>query len=180
MKQQLTLIMLMTSMLFATAGKAAGGPSDTEKRYWVANAGYNSIVIRNNVNVVLIEDSSTLLSIEGPEQCTRNVELKVENNTLTISSKRAAAGRHITVYVPVRKLQRITVKGESQVKTIGILDSEKLHLRIEGECQINVLVRGRTTVDNDDEHSFGYLVHKRFSLRKKEYNASYDTADPDH
>lgn len=164
MKKQLMIILTTAFMLFVNAGVTGNDSADDGTRQWTAAATFNKIVINDGVNMVLTEDASQTISIAGKTKFTAAVKLEIKDGVLHISCSKGSASKRVLVYVPVQQLQRITVKGDSEITTFGILQSANIHVRIEGDCYVDIVTRGHITVDHDNKHGFDYIKKEKIEL----------------
>lgn len=157
------MIMTMITMLFACTTAIGNDSIQNTIRLRTVNAHFSKIVIRDDVNVVLIEDPSGEISMEGQAKWSEFLRFEVINGVLDVSCKKKGK-KKLTVFIPVQKLEEIIVKGRSKVGSIGILNSARLHVRIEGDCLVNVVNWGTITVDNDPDHEFEYIKKQRIDI----------------
>jgi Putative auto-transporter adhesin, head GIN domain len=164
MKQQSATIIIATVLSFFNATAAPEDPVKNNTVKVSVTESFNRIVVRDNVDVVLVEMSSPEVSIQGKARQCDDVKLEVKEGVLTISSRRPAVMKQAVVYVPVQQIESITVKGYSDVKSAGTLRSAKLHIRIEGECHVNVVNSGPVTVSNGPDHGYDYELQQKIDL----------------
>ena len=133
----------------------AGMPGKNEPgtRTWTATSAYSVIAISNDVNVVLVQNASNTITIEGEKEALEYVKLEVSKGVLRISSKKPVKGK-VMVSVPVQHLQKVIVRGASQIFSMGIIKTEHLDLRIEGACKVDIKTTGTINVENDDQHDY--------------------------
>ena len=98
--------------------------------------GYHSVYVSDDIELVLVEDIASTISIQGVEKYVDNVSLEVRNGELRITSKNDYNKNKVVIYVPVQKLTKLTVVGNSTISSMGVLDTRKLNLRVEGLCTI--------------------------------------------
>lgn len=96
------------------------------------------------------------------------LNLRLSNKKLVIAAERRhAKNKRLTVYVYVNKLKTITIEGDSQVKTLGSLDTGKLDVFIDGDAQVHLRITGVINAHalNDSSVTVKYLTGKRFVKR---------------
>jgi hypothetical protein len=164
MKQQSATIIIAAVLSFFNAAAAPEKPVKTNTVQVTVNGSFNRIVVRDNVDVVLVETNSPTISIKGKAKQCQDVLLEVKDGVLTVSSRRPAIMKQAVVYVPVQQVEQITVKGYSDVSSAGALHSAKLHIQIEGECRVNVVNSGLVTVSNGPDHGFDYEKQQKINL----------------
>ena len=144
---------IIAIMALSISSFAGTGKNETGSRTWTATADYKVISISNDINVVLVQDASNTITIEGEKDALEFVKLEVSKGVLRISSKRPVKDK-VMVSVPVQQLQKLIVSGASQIFSMGIIKSEHLDLRIEGACKVNIRTTGTINVENDDQHDY--------------------------
>ena len=101
------------------------------------------LTIANDMNVVLMPGSENDRSISLDALASEKLNLKLSNNSMTISSIREHAGREkLTVLVYVNGLKTITVEDNSTVETIGVLQTPKLDVYVEGDARVHLKTNG--------------------------------------
>ena len=151
-KSAVTFIMaLMAFSISSLAGSP--GKNESGSRTWTATSEYKTIAISNDINVVLVQNASNTITIEGEKEALDLVKLEVSKGVLRISSKKPVKDR-VLVSVPVQHLQKLIVSGASQIFSMGIIKTEHLNLRIEGACKVNIRTTGTINVENDDQHDY--------------------------
>jgi hypothetical protein len=88
------------------------------------------------------------------------VKLEIKDGVLKISSSRPSRIKQAVVYIPVQQLESIIVKGYSDVRSLGMLNSQKLKISIEGECLVNIVNRGQVIVNNGPSYAFDCVKTK--------------------
>ena len=164
MKQQSATIIIATVLSFFNATAAPEKPVKDNTVKVSVTASFNRIVVRDNVDVVLVEMPSQDVSIKGKARQCEDVKLEVKEGVLTIASRRPSAMKQAVVYVPVQQIESITVKGYSNVTSAGSLRSARLHIKIEGECRVNVINSGPVTVSNGPDHGYDYELQQKINL----------------
>ena len=159
MNIQSVLVAVLLSVSLSTAA-ANRDTVDNKIRTWNAKHEYHSVVVSNNINIILAEDSSSLISIQGKSRLVDAVDLFVRDGVLHISSSRTPFINKTVVYIPVRMLSRLTVKGASQVYSMGHLKSEHLRIDVEGPCSVHVKNTGAITIGHEQEWEVEYLKRK--------------------
>ena len=129
----------------------------------IVNAGnIEHITVGNDLNVVLVPSDKADGSVSLDPVASDKLDLKVSKNRLQISSLRRSGKEKATVYLHVNKLKSLTVEQNSRVKTIGILDSHKLDVYVDGEAWVHVRTTGEVDAHalNGAELKVDYLTDK--------------------
>lgn len=164
MKQQFLLI---ASFLVIAISSFATGKTPVVKasRTWSVNQPFGSISAKGNVEVVLVADDSKTVNIEGSEKHVGAITLEVENGVLKIDGGKGSPKNRTIVYVPVRDLNKVTLKAGADLSSKGRIESKQLFIRIEGMSKVNVKNIGDVIIDSDDQHQFFYEKAERSIIR---------------
>ncbi len=128
------------------------GPDITETR----NSGdFNSIVLYDNVNLVLTQQSTNTIEVTAGEKIISKVTTRINNKELIIENTNTcnwvrSFDREITVYVGVKNLIGIEYRGSGDISTSNTIKSDSLHINIwEGA--------GRVDLDLEVHRSYVYF-----------------------
>ena len=102
----------------------------------VVNAGNTeNITIATDMNVVLMPASEADRSISMDANAAEKLNLRIANNSMTISQVMQSLSKEkLTVHLYVNNLKTLTVENNSNVKTIGVLDTPKLDVFVDGKA----------------------------------------------
>lgn len=115
--------------------------------------------------MVLVADDSKTVSIEGAEKYVSAVTLEVNNGVLKIDGGKGSPKNRTVVYVPVRNLNKVTLRNGADLSSKGRIESKQLFIRIEGMSKVNVKNLGDIIIDSDDQHQFFYEKSERATIR---------------
>ena len=164
MKKQFLLI--ASFLVIAISSFATGKPSvGKSSRSWSVDQPFGSISAKGNIEVVLVPDDSKTVSIEGIDKYVNAMNIEVDNGVLKITGLKGSAKNKAIVYVPVRDINKVTLKGGADLSSKGRLQSKQLFIRIEGESKVNVKNIGDVVIDSDDRHQFYYEKAERSIIR---------------
>lgn len=159
----LVAIMLSTSLSAAATHKDS---ADNKIRTWQATQEFHSVTVSDNVNIILAENLSTTISIQGKEKLVNAIKLEVKNGVLHVSSNRSPLKNKAVVYIPVRLLNSLTVNGASEVYSMGHLQSANLHIKLDGPVKMSVKSTGTITIDHEQEWEITYMKSKGSVIKK--------------
>lgn len=96
-----------------------------------AAAGFQEIDVRDNINVVLTQDTVEGITIEAPEHLVPNISTEVTNGILNLKNKAACTGlrkasEKVTVYVRLKKLDKILYAGSGSVRSTNTLVADNM------------------------------------------------------
>jgi len=127
----------------------------------VVNVGnIDNINIANGLDIVLVPGTSTDKSVSLNTEASGALNMQLSDNSLSISLlKHTSRKERLTVYVYVNNLKTITVENNSRVKTIGVLDSPKLDVFIDGDATVHLKTNGEIKAHSlgDAEIQIKYL-----------------------
>ena len=79
-----------------------------------------------------------------------------------MQAKTSSRSKDDMIYLYTADLTRLELNGDIQVSTIGIVDSEKLQVFINGNCHLNIQHKGNLNIALDEK----YEIIKRQSVAK--------------
>lgn len=137
MKQKLILSLL--AIIFTVLSASAENPERL-----IINAGnIEHLDIQNDIDVVLLQAANDECAVILNQNTSGKLNLRLSNKKLVIGAQRSHSKKEkLTVYVYVNNLKRITVEGDSQVKTIGSLNTGKLDVFVDGDSQVHLRTSG--------------------------------------
>jgi hypothetical protein len=151
-KTILSLVMitgLFTATTFATDEKQAANRELTSKV--VAMPATFSALVIHDVNIVLTNDQSSNIRVEGDQDAVKSISIKNMFGGLTIMGKRKfASDERVTVYVPARMLKNIQVNGLSKLTSNEPLSNKSLDVLINGACKVALKSYGELNVEGSD------------------------------
>ena len=103
----------------------------------VTNAFYN-LEVSHEIAVILTESAETIIRIAGEEKDANAVVVDQSKGKVRLLSKKGSLKNKVTVFVPVRNLCKLTVKGASYVRSNGTIVSKKLLVKVAGEATVEI------------------------------------------
>jgi hypothetical protein len=154
-KRFATLALALAFITPAAMGAVAGGSSRTIEKM----APYDKIVVGKNLNVLLVNEEENI-TVEGEAAHIDLVTIECENGTLHIYNHNKTAKEKITVYVPVKKLMALQVKGSSKVVTAEPINAPDLKVLLETDCQLGLQTNGKITLQYSEDLDLNFLTIK--------------------
>jgi Putative auto-transporter adhesin, head GIN domain len=149
------IIIIAVSLLTVNAALFAGNSSVSPVTEYTkvisAKAPFYSIVVNNDIDVVLTEATDILIEIKGEEEGVKKVSHYIKKGVLYINSKQGSLKGRATVYVSVNGLQSIEVNGKSTISSKGVLNSSKLKVFVNGEARFDLKNYGQLLIEADEE-----------------------------
>jgi hypothetical protein len=124
----------------------------------VAIGDFSSLVVRNDVTIMLIEDKDRdSVRIEGDSRFLENIKVFQLGRTVIVSGndKKRPRKKGI-VYIPVHNLQNIQVNAAARIVSFNTLQSPVLNLLINGACTVDIVLNGRLNIRESDGYDFTY------------------------
>lgn len=134
--------------------------AQNEEKLVVNTGNVEHISIANDMNIVLMPSTDRDRSISLDAKASEKLSLRLLNNSLAISSLRQPSRKEkLTVYLYVNNLKTITVENNTTVKTVGILNTSKLDVFIDGGAMVHLKAKGEIKAWplNDGEIKVKYL-----------------------
>ncbi|MCO6501127.1 MAG: DUF2807 domain-containing protein [Vicingus serpentipes] len=130
LKKYRILLLLLTTVLLNSCGKKSSCIKNTGKKATEIRSisgEINKIEIKDNINLVLVQDSLAIVKIEGGENLLPYVKIDVNNNTISISNGNKcnflrSYKEPITVYLSVTDIREINYTGKGSVSNTGTLN----------------------------------------------------------
>lgn len=132
------------------------------------NAGnVEHINILSDMEVVLLQASDSRHSVILDQAAAGKINLRLSNKTLFISERKGTHREKTIVYLYVSNLKSLTVDGDSQVKTIGSLETGKLDVFVDGHAKVHIRTNGTVEAHslNGSELDVKYVTREPVTKR---------------
>ena len=140
------LTIVFTSSSFGFDKKPTPGKTHSKKMIAVPEK-FSSLVM-HDVDIILTNDESTNIRVEGESDAVDAVTMSTINNELTVTGKRKFSRRgKVTVYVPAGTLDKIKVYGTSKISNTQPLTNRNLDVFIDGYCKVDLKTFGTVNVE---------------------------------
>ncbi len=103
---------------------------------------FNKIKLSGAVNVIYTNSDTLSLVLKGKENDLENIETKVENSTLVISSK-GRTHSDLYVYVKNNQLHSIVSSGAASFRTSNVLKTDSLSFNVSGAAEVHAKVKAK-------------------------------------
>ena len=119
---------------------------------------FNRLIIRSNITVMLIEvPLEDSIRIEGSKKFIEKVMIIQAGRELTVRSKSFTDQKKKgIIYIPVRLLQNMEISAAAKVISYNILQSPVLNILINGDCIIDLMLKGRLNIREAEGYDFTY------------------------
>ena len=160
------------SLLVAAAGimpAVASDPVPAPARV-ILNAGnIEHVHVLSNMEIILLQSPQDEHSIVFGEQASQNLDIRLNHKTLSISQRKANSKSKTIVYLYVNNLKSLSVEGDTDVKTVGSLETGKLDVFVDGNAKVHIRTTGTVKAHslNNSELEVKYL--KQTDTAKRAY-----------
>ena len=148
------------TLLITIAGSAFSQENSSETTFVKKTAveNFNRLIIKSNITVILIEvPSEDSVRIEGSKKFIEKVIIIQAGKELTVRSKSFKdLKRKGIIFIPVRLLQNIEINAAAKVISYNILQSPVLNILINGDCVIDLRLKGRLNIREAEGYNFTY------------------------
>ena len=127
---------------------------------------FNRLIIKSNITVMLIEvPSEDSVRIEGSKKFIEKVMIIQAGKELTVRSKSFKDQKKKgIIYIPVRLLQNMEIGADAKVTSYNVLQSPVLNILINGDCIIDLMLKGRLNIREAEGYNFTY--HRIYEKNK--------------
>jgi Putative auto-transporter adhesin, head GIN domain len=149
------LMIMAVSLLTVNASLFAGistvNPGTGHKATAAAKPPFHSIVINNDIDVVLTEATDNMIEVKGAAAGINMVNYYIKKGVLYISSRQGSLKGRATVYLSVNGLKNIEINGSSYLTSNGFLNSRRLNVVVRDEAKFELKNRGEILIEADSD-----------------------------
>jgi len=155
MKKKIFLFILLAIMITSLFSQKSSSETFVKK---AAVENFNRLIIKSNITVMLIEDpSEDSIRIEGSKKFIEKVLIIQAGKELTVRSKSFKDQKKKgIIYIPVRLLQNMEIGADAKVTSYNVLQSPVLNILINGDCIIDLMLKGRLNIREAEGYNFTY------------------------
>jgi hypothetical protein len=146
--------------LLSFAGHVMANEEKNVSRQVKIQTPFSRLTIRGDVEIVLVNDSSSFVTIEGKVTDVAGVVIKNKNDRLVISSMRQNGGSRVVIRIPFQRYERISMYGNVSLHSMDVLKVDALKVFIDGACKVSLKVEGTVSVRHSDECEIEYYNRK--------------------
>lgn len=154
------MITFVALVLGCTTFAQADAEKRTENKTIKVAAPVTSIVLNNGVNLVLIDDITNDVFIEGRAGFVQSVDVSFKDGELSISGTEEHKEKPVAVFVSARFLKSILVNGNSIIGSYQTLQNNGLNITINGDCKVMIRSLGKVNVTATNDYTFTYQSRK--------------------
>lgn len=153
---------LIICLLAITATLSSFSQSLTNDNYGVrkikSTEAIKSLVVNDEVSVVLLNSSSDEISIEGDKNTIELYAVELKNNTLKVTNNSKDDRKAAIVYVPAALIDQVTINGNSAVTSKETLRNKHIAVWMNGTSNFWVKTYGKVYVQAADGFDYTYAA----------------------
>lgn len=119
---------------------------------------FNKLIIRSDMTIMLIEDApEDSVRIEGTQEFIDKIMILQADKDLVVRTKSFKDVKEQgIVYIPVKGLENIEVNADAKVVSYNTLQSPVLNILINGNCIVDIVLKGKLNIRESEEYDFTY------------------------
>ena len=153
-----TILTALTGLILTATTVNANASEVNVNRYVLASKAvsqsYNNIVVRGNVDIILVQGTSNQMTLEGYQNQLENIVFNVSGNTLYVNTAGKVKGAKPVVYIPVSDLRYLKVQGNSNVKTLGYLQGTDMVIELASECHVSIKTTANVSISEFSSNEY--------------------------
>ena len=151
-------ILLFVIVVLSVSGVSGQQNSTRETSRKIEVGTFSSLVVRNSVTIMLIQDEGgDSIRIEGDQKFVEDVKVFQIGRTLIVSGKDYnSLKKRGTIYIPVRSLRDLQVNSSARIISYNTLQSPVLNLLINGSCTVDIVLNGKLNIRESEGYDFTY------------------------
>lgn len=147
--KKFVLSFVLLSLSFS-AHVMAGEGKNVSRQVKVAGS-FNRLTIQGDVEIVLVSEPSSFITIHGDVTDVDDVVIKNHNGRLVVSSKQQSRGKKIVIRIPFQQLKAIGMYGDVDLRSEDTLKTDALKVFMDGACNVSLTVEGTVSIMHSDE-----------------------------
>jgi len=142
-------------------------PANTLTREIAIRSAFQKITLESGMELVLVQEAnrSTIL-ITGDENLVQSVNVSIDKDVLSITSKKNLRNKKIKIYVPVTTLSLLDLGSYTSVTTEGIVKLKGLKVLVHEGTKVALNILGDFHIESADECDF---VYEKYEVAKVVY-----------
>jgi hypothetical protein len=144
----LAALLLVAASTAAVAQKSKPTPPSTTVHFSEA---FTSLVVDDNLNVVLTEGTSPDILVEGDA---KSLVAREVDGSLLLSFQKTYSANQTTVYVPASLLSKVYLNGTGTLRSATTLQNRQLKIILTDEARVHVKSTGNVSVETWNEIDF--------------------------
>ena len=145
----------MTVFVWPLFSQENSSPASIKK---IAVTAFNKLIIRSDITIMLIESApEDSVRIEGTQESIDKIMILQADKELVVRTRSFKDVKEEgIVYIPVNSLENIEINADAKVISCNTLQSPVLNLLINGDCTVDITLRGKLNIRDSEEYDFTY------------------------
>lgn len=145
----------MTVFVSPLLSQENASPASIKK---IAVTDFNKLIIRSDITIMLIEDApEDSVRIEGSEEFIGKLMILQVDKELVVRTRTFKDVKEKgIVYIPVNSLENIEINSDAKVVSYNTLQSSVLNILINGNCTVDIVLKGKLNIRESEEFDFTY------------------------
>ena len=124
----------------------------------IAVADFNKLIIRSDITIMLIESApEDSVRIEGSQEFIDKIMILQADKELIVRTRSFKDVKEKgIVYIPVNSLENIEIHADANVISYNTLHSPVLNILINGDCTVDIVLKGKLNIRESEEYDFTY------------------------
>jgi hypothetical protein len=119
----------------------------------VVEEGIYSLVVSNNIDVVLIQEGPDNVKVKATDAVISKLKVSYSEGRLFLdAAKNVKKDERLVVYVWVNDLENLTLKGDSYAISQGILQGRDLHISLSKDASVSLKSKSNVWFDEPTNH----------------------------
>ena len=154
-KKILSFILLFTVFIWPLLSQENSFPVSMKK---IAVTAFNKLIIRSDITIMLIEDApEDSVRIEGGQEFIDKIMILQADKELIVRTRSFKDVKEKgIVYIPVNSLESIDINADAKVISYNTLHSAVLNILINGDCTVDIALKGKLNIRESEEYDFTY------------------------
>lgn len=126
---------------------------------------FQNVRIYGDVSMVLTNEPSGTVIIEGKEKDIKKLKHSVKNNELVIDARKKNYFNKLTIFLPATTLQSMQVNGDGDISSTDMIRSDELHLTLNGAVDVKIKTTGKLRVNAPNEYELSWKTPIKQKLK---------------
>ena len=137
-------ILTMASYALTSCMNCIRGKGEV-KTHTVPLEAFTGIKLSCSADVILVSDSSTVITIVAQVNIASNIELNVRNGILRVDYDNCVKKHEpVKIYIPVKTIENLQVNGSGNIETSGQVSATTLAIKINGSGNLKLNLSAET------------------------------------
>jgi hypothetical protein len=149
------------ALFFGIAGNVVAAETEPVLRTVKITTPLHRLTIQGNLEVILVNDSSSVVTMEGKPDDVEAISVQHNNNKVVIAlSKRNLSGK-VIIRVPLQQLKAISLYGDVRLQSAAVLNAKEVNVFIDGDCKADLKITGVIKVAHSDNCEVTWFDNSR-------------------